>query len=379
MNISTLASGLGAVLTAVALTTSTALAQTNPPATPASGAAEAATAPKAKAKPLFADEIIAKGKGFEIKRSQLDDAVIGIKANLAAQNRQLSPEESATVERQVLDRLIQVQLLLQKATDADRAKAKEVAQKRIGDARQRATSEEAFKRQLKAAGLDENTLTSRLVEEATAEQVLLRELKVSVPDDQVRKFYDENPARFEQPEVVRAAHVLIATKDLASGTELTDDQKKEKLKKAEDVLKKAKDGEDFAKLAKEYSDDPGSKDKGGEYTFPRGQMVPPFEAAAFSLKTNEVSGIVTTSFGYHIIKLYEKVPAKKVDYDKVSSDLKQYLSNQEIQKLLPDYSKKVRLEAKVEILDKSLVMPEPTEAPAGEAPKAVVPASKTEK
>jgi parvulin-like peptidyl-prolyl isomerase len=372
MKIHTLASGLGAVLAAVVLTAATAATaadQANPPAKPTLGAAESAPAPKAKATPVFPDEAVAKGKGFEIKRSQLEDAVIGIKANLAAQNRQLTPEESATVERQVLDRLIQVQLLLQKATDADRDKAKETAEKRIGDARQRATSEDAFKRQLKAAGLDENTLKSRLIEEATAEQVLLRELKVSVPDDQVRKYYDENPTRFEQPEVVRAAHVLIATKDLASGTELTEDQKKAKLKTAEEVLKKAKDGADFGKLAKEYSDDPGSKDKGGEYTFPRGQMVPPFEAAAFSLKTNEISGIVTTSFGYHIIKVYEKTPAKKVDFDKVAPDLKQFLSNQEIQKLLPDYSKKLRTEAKVEILDKDLVLPEPTEAPAGETPK----------
>jgi parvulin-like peptidyl-prolyl isomerase len=366
MKIHTLASGLGAVLAAVALAVSPALAQPDPAAKPATGAAESTPATKAKPNPLFPDEAVAKGKGFEIKRSQLDDAVIGIKANLAAQNRQLTPEEAATVERQVLDRLIQVQLLLQKATDADRTKAKEVADKRIADARQRATSEDAFKRQLKAAGLDESTLRSRLVEEATAEQVLLRELKVSIPDDQVRKFYDENPAKFEQPEVVRAAHVLIATKDLTSGTELTEDQKKAKLKTAEEVLKKAKDGADFGKLAKEYSDDPGSKDKGGEYTFPRGQMVPPFEAAAFSLKTNEISGIVTTSFGYHIIKVYEKVPAKKVDYDKVAPDLKQFLSNQEIQKLLPDYSKKLRAEAKVEILDKELVLPEP---PAGETPK----------
>ena len=82
----------------------------------------------------------------------------------------------------------------------------------------------------------------------------------------------------------------------------------------EGLLKRARAGEDFAKLAKEYSEDPGSKDKGGEYKFPRGQMVPEFEAAAFSLGTNQVSDIVTTRFGYHIIKLSEKIPARKVEY-----------------------------------------------------------------
>jgi parvulin-like peptidyl-prolyl isomerase len=358
MNTYQIASVMGALLLAGA---QTAPAQTTTPA----AAATAAPAAKAKAKPdsLFPDEVVAKAKGFEIRRSDLDDAVLSIKRSLAAQNRTLTAEESAMAERQVLDRLIQVQLLLQKATDADRAQAKELSDKRVADAKTRASSEEAFKRQLMVSGLDEAKLRAKLIEEATAEQVLVRELKVVIADDQVRKYYDDNPSRFEQPELVRAAHVLIATKDIQSNTELSEDQKKEKLKVAEDVLKKAKAGGDFAKLAKDYSDDPGSKDKGGEYTFPRGQMVPAFESAAFALKTNEVSAIVTTPFGYHIIKSYEKIPAKKVAFDTVSTDLKQYLSVQEIQKLLPDYSKKVRAEAKVEILDDNLKLVEQPDLP----------------
>src|SRR5207245_5522008 len=133
-------------------------------------------------------------------------------------------------------------------------------------------------------------------------------------------FYDENPAKFEQPEMVRASHILLNTKDTAAGTELTPEQKAAKRKQMEAILKRARDGEDFAKLANEYSEDPGSKDKGGEYTFPRGKMVPEFEAAAFSLQTNQVSDIVTTPFGYHIIKLSEKIPPHKVELAKVQDD-----------------------------------------------------------
>src|SRR4029077_13997828 len=127
-----------------------------------------------------------------------------------------------------------------------------------------------------------------------------------------KKFYDENPAKFEQPETVRASHILLSTKDSSTNTELTDDKKAAKKKQAEDLVKRARAGEDFAKLAKEFSDDPGSKDKGGEYTFPRGQMVPEFEAAAFAMKTNQISDVVTTQFGYHIIKLIDKTPAHKI-------------------------------------------------------------------
>jgi parvulin-like peptidyl-prolyl isomerase len=185
---------------------------------------------------------------------------------------------------------------------------------------------------------------------------LERELKVSVSDDEVKKFYDENPSRFEQAEQVRASHVLIGTRDQATGGDLTDDEKKAKRKLADDIRKRAAAGEDFAKLAKEFSDDPGSKDNGGEYTFGRGKMVPEFEAAAFSLNTNQVSDVVTTQFGYHIIKLSEKIPAKMISLTEVADDLKEGLKSQELQKQLreTDLLEKLQQDASVEILDEKL-------------------------
>jgi parvulin-like peptidyl-prolyl isomerase len=185
---------------------------------------------------------------------------------------------------------------------------------------------------------------------------LERELKVSVSDDEVKKFYDENPSRFEQAEQVRASHVLIGTRDQATGGDLTDDEKKAKRKLADDIRKRAAAGEDFAKLAKEFSDDPGSKDNGGEYTFGRGKMVPEFEAAAFSLNTNQVSDVVTTQFGYHIIKLSEKIPAKMISLTEVADDLKEGLKSQELQKQLreTDLLEKLQQDANVEILDEKL-------------------------
>src|SRR5207248_9897523 len=119
-------------------------------------------------------------------------------------------------------------------------------------------------------------------------------------------------------------------------------QKTAKHKQLEGILKRAREGEDFAKLAKEYSEDVVSKEKGGEYTFPRGQMVPEFEAAAFSLNTNQISDIVTTQFGYHIIKLSEKIPAKKMEFAKVAPDIKEGLKQQAMQKLIPDYMDKLK-------------------------------------
>jgi peptidyl-prolyl cis-trans isomerase C len=203
---------------------------------------------------------------------------------------------------------------------------------------------------------------------------LERELKVNITDADAKKFYDENPSKFEQPEQVRASHVLISTRDMETGTEFTEEQKKAKRKVADDVRKRAVGGEDFAKLAKEFSEDPGSKENGGEYTFGRGKMVAEFEAAAFSLNTNQVSDVVTTQFGYHIIKLSEKMPAKMTSLAEVSDDLKEALKSQELQKQLreTDFMEKLMKEAGVEILDEKMkkldeLMPKPDKAAKSEA------------
>ena len=308
---------------------------------------------------LLGDPVVAKGKGVEVKRSQLDAALIGVKAGLNARGQTVTPDQQVMLERQVLNDIIGLQILLAKATDADKAKGKELFQKGLARLKtdSKLTDEEFDKKlstQLRIQGITRAEWDKQRTDQATAGAVLERELKVNVTDEEVKKFYEENPARFEQPEMVRASHILIGTKDQTTGTELSDEQKKAKRKLAEDVRKRAVAGEDFAKLAKEYSDDPGSKDNGGEYTFPRGQMVPEFEAAAFSLGTNQISDIVTTQFGYHIIKLSEKIPAKKVELAKVQDDLKEGLKSQELQKQLPDYLEKAQKEAGIQILDERL-------------------------
>jgi peptidyl-prolyl cis-trans isomerase C len=347
-------------------------------------AAPSTNAPAAKPadKPIdLFDSVIAKGKGLEVKRSQLDDAMVNVRVSAAAHGRNLTPDESATIERQVLQRLIQVQLLVARATDADKASGQQAATLRFDALRTNSTSPEAFTRQLKAMGTTAEELRRKMVQESTAEAVLERDLSISVKDDAVKKFYDDNPSKFEQPEMVRASHILLKTRD-DSGAELSDDKKAEKHKLAEELLKRARAGEDFAKLAEQYSEDPGSKDRGGEYTFPRGQMVPEFEAAAFSLKTNEVSDIVTTQFGYHIIKLLEKIPAHKIEFAKVENNIKEYLKQQQIkdrQAEVQSYLEKLQKDADVAILDEHLKPQEPPlgTLPAGHPP--VPPASKPEK
>jgi len=323
------------------------------------GAAETNTRPADKIKELFGDAVIAKGKGWELKRSDLDSALISVKAMAAGRGQTIPPERMNTFERQVLDDLIALQLFLGKATEEDRAKGKEqftkAFQKFKDDAKLTdAEFEEKLGPQLSVQGLTREQWEKKRVDQGTVGLVLEREMKISISDADIKKFYDENPAKFEEPEMVRASHILLSTRDQATGVEEASDKKAAKRKLAEDLLKRARAGEDFAKLATQYSEDYGSTNKGGEYKFPRGQMVPEFESAAFSLGTNQISEIVTTQFGYHIIKLSEKFPARKVELAKVTEELKEGLKQQEIQKQMPDFIAKLRKEANVEILDEKL-------------------------
>jgi len=313
------------------------------------------SSPDATMASLFGDPVIARGSGVQIKRSELDEVVLGIKSAAAAHGETISPEQMTGIQAQMLNRLIQIQLLLQKATDADKAEGKKKADAQLSALLERAGSQEAFDRQLKAVGMTPDELRAKVTQEATATAALTRELGVTVTDAEAKQFYSDHPSDFEQPETAHVRHILLLTMDPATRAPLPADQIQAKRKQIDDLLKRVRAGEDFATLAKQYSEDPGSKDNGGELpAFGKGEMVPEFEAAAFSMKTNTVSDVVTTAYGYHIIKLLDKTPAKKVDYTTVADKIKDFLSQQKTQKLAPDYLANLKKTAGVEILDSDL-------------------------
>jgi peptidyl-prolyl cis-trans isomerase C len=323
---------------------------------------------------LFGDTVIAKGKGLEVKRADLDTTVVQMKAQYAA-NQMPAP---ADAESQALKKLVIDQLILSKATEADRTAAKADYQEWVGKVKKanNLTNDEDFDKAVSRTLFGGETLADwkkQRVDMMTEPVVLKRELKVNITDDDIKKFYDDpaNIADFEQPESVRASHILLMTTDPKTNEPLSDDKKAAKRKLMEDILKQAKGGADFGELAKKYSEDPGSKDKGGEYTFPRGRMVKEFEDTAFSLKPGEISDIITTQFGYHIIKLSEKIPAKKVDLSEVKDGIKEHLQQQQFQKLAPEFVAKLVKDADIQIMDEKLKNTDFSI----EAPKAPVPAA----
>lgn len=169
-------------------------------------------------------------------------------------------------------------------------------------------------------------------ETARVEYLVLRAqdlaAQVSVPPEQVRAFYDSNTKRWGEAERRRASHILITS---GPGGSAPDKEQARKL--AESVLAKVRAGGDFAALAKQYSKDPGSAQKGGDLgLFGRGMMVKPFEDAAFSLKAGETSGLVESDFGFHIIRVTGVEPSRTKPFEEVRAQIESELAEQAAQK-----------------------------------------------
>ena len=345
-------------IAALTFGTFSALAAANPNSINAAPVvADTNATPSATMTSLFGDPVIAKGKGFEIKQSELDEVVLGIKSAAAAHNETIPAEQLTAIEAQMLNRLIQIQILLQNSTDADKADGKSKADLQISNLLAHAGSQETFDRQLKAVGMTPTELRSKITQEATATATLTRVLGISVTDAEAKQYYADHPADFEQPETVHIRHILILTMDPMTHAPLSADQMQAKRKQIDDILKRAKAGEDFATLATQYSEDTSSKDKGGELPeLPRdAQGIPPeLLAAAFSLNTNQISDVVTMDLGYDIVKLLGKTPAQKVDYAKIANRIKDYLVQQKTQKLAPAYLNDLKKNSGSEILDPDL-------------------------
>jgi peptidyl-prolyl cis-trans isomerase C len=313
--------------------------------------------------PLFPDRVIARGEGFTVQKSDLDDAFITLKANLAARGQSIPSSQRKETEARLLDRLIVTEILTQKSTVEEQTRAREMADSYFAAAGERAGSPGELSQQLSSLGMSPDKLRSRIYEQALSELVIDRELKahVNVTDDEIRRFYEQNPAQFERPPRVRASHILLSTKvaddphpNPGQRKNLPQSQLRARERLMEEILQRARDGEDFAELAREYSEDPGSKDTGGEYTFAKGDMVAEFEAAAFSLKPGQVSDIVTTMFGFHIIKLHEKMPAETIPLESATDDIREFLARRKVEQQLPGYFDRLKTESNTEILDDEL-------------------------
>jgi parvulin-like peptidyl-prolyl isomerase len=307
-----------------------------------------------RAAELFKDQVVARGNGLTIKESDLDEAFVDHKAAAAALGQRVPGVLDDSLKARILEKMIATRLMLARATPADREEGKKTADRMIAESRQKAGTDASYRRRLLAVGSSPEKYEAEILEQATVQAVIERELgkKQIIADGEVRKYYEEHADAYKEPEKARVQHILFATRKIPSGEPLPLEQRLAKKAASEKTVTRARAGEDFSKLVQELSEDPESKPRNGELTFVRGRgIVPPqFESAAFSLEPAKISDPVLTVFGYHVIKLLEKTPTGMIPIEKVADTIRLGLQRDAIQKRLPEYVEGLKKNAAVEVL-----------------------------
>jgi peptidyl-prolyl cis-trans isomerase C len=258
-----------------------------------------------------------------------------------------SVEQQKEIDKQALQQLISAELLYQAGQKLEIKDIDKQINDKFAQGKARFPKEEDFTKAMKELDMNEKDLrdyTRRdLVISNFVEKTIIPTVKVSEED--ARKFYEQNPDKFTRPESVKASHILIGVDAKASAEE-----KKAAREKAEKLRKELAGGADFAVLAKGNSTCPSAQQGGDLGSFGKGQMVPAFEQAAFALKPGEISDVVETQFGYHIIKLTEKKAAEKVDFKEARPRIEEFLKNQKIGAAVNEYIETARKTAKIDVL-----------------------------
>lgn len=289
------------------------------------------------------NEVVAEGAGVKITRVDLDGAVKFSLMNSAAEDIPVIADQK-TLEEELLHELVFSRLMAARATRSDRSLAYTRAKGTYNDQLASYTSAKTFDLRVAAMGISTNSYRKRLYDEALTKAVMERELtsKIRITDGQCRKFYEDNKANWTQPEQVRVQHVLLGTMNPATGLELSEADKARKRQLAEQVRNLALQRKKFTDLVLTYSEDPGTRRTGGEYTFDRGVMAPEFERVSFAMQANQISRVVETQFGYHVIRMVQRIPKKVKPYSELQKDIQKYLAEQEGSARLPAYYKKLR-------------------------------------
>ncbi|MDI6689813.1 MAG: peptidylprolyl isomerase [Actinomycetota bacterium] len=243
-------------------------------------------------------------------------------------------EYEKTFKKNILDSMIEKELGIQEAKKQGIRVSEKEVESRYNQMKKMFPSTKSFEEALKKAGLTPSKFKVRLREQLLMDKIWTKVTKgIEVSEEEMAEYYEKNKNRFKEPEKVKTRHILLGSE-----------------KEAKDILKKLKDGEDFGELAKKYSMDKATKDQGGSLDWmAREQLAPEFADAAFRLNPGEISDVVKTQYGFHIIKLEEKKTEHQKSFEEVKDQAKQELLRERQTKKYQAWVKKLRKKAKIKI------------------------------
>jgi len=301
--------------------------------------------------------------GINILESDIDKLVKPQLDMIAKQSAQLPPtfaeQYAKQLREQFLEQMIRRHLLDQKVKEANIVITDEEVVstiEEIATSQKEPLSLEEFKKKMAEYGQSFDEVKEEVREGLARNKFMQAHWagKIDVTEEDARKYYDENSKQFETPEQVRASHILIkpllSDPNIDPNVDPNEDEARARAKakeNAEDLLKQIKDGADFVELAKTHSTCP-SAPKGGDLGFfPRGQTTPAFEDVAFELEIGQISEIVETEYGYHIIKVTDHKEASTTTFDQAKDDIIRQLTQKKQSELAEEYIESLKAKANI--------------------------------
>lgn len=343
--------------TATAAAAQSATAQPAPAAAPAGSVGTAAPAPaqapagaqtpEPQLMPEQIPQVVARIGQIDVTRDDLLARAAEARGALAERGVR-QPPPTRSFYRSVLDDIIGNRLLYRDLVARGLGAPKDEVERRMQEIRGRYPSQEEFERTLAARGFDLERLRNELAEGITVQRWVQETVipSIAVTDEMVKQFYDDNAEQMVAPESVRVSHLLVGVpRDADAAT------KEASRQKAEALRARIAGGEELAAVAREASDDRGSAERGGDLGWvQRGQTVAPFEQAAFSLVPGTLSQLVETPFGFHILKVAEKRPEKKLTIDEARGEIEMLLKQRMLEIKVRDTIQELAKKEKIEVL-----------------------------
>jgi len=281
---------------------------------------------------LGCSKTVATVNNIKIKQSEVDAYINFLKKQnpdiLLPENK----EDLKALEATIIDSLIVTRLLEKYADENNITISKEEVEERFNQIVETYPSIDDFENELEQKGITRELLKKELRDQILREKIFIEVTKdVSVSSEEIRKYYDENrETLFKVPEKIRVSHILVKFSDESDKEEDTSDKvsREDALNKIKYIQEQLNNGEEFENLAEKYSDDKLSSENGGDIGYvSKGQLIEELEEVAFSLKVGEVSDIVETPYGFHILKVTDSQQEYIKDFEEVKDSVESYLEN----------------------------------------------------
>jgi parvulin-like peptidyl-prolyl isomerase len=319
---------------------------------PVTGKASAQSSPQT----LKIPEIVAKVNGVEIQSKYIEFRLNQILNNV---KRSLTMREKTSVVKDLIEKEVVRELVHQQGQKKNLQIDSDLIDKEIKALREPYTSDEEFEKALGERNITLDDLKKSMTVDINARQLLNEQIKgkITIADEDVKKYYDDNKEKFHRPESYRTRHILAAIfpPDMLRSTPVAELQsrREELTKKAEErideILKELKAGANFEELAKKKSDDEASRENGGDLDIIyKGVFDPTFDEAVAKLNPGEITGKVETRYGFHVIKLIEKHPAEQAPFDELEQAIQKQLFMEEAKKLVEVYIEDLKKQAEIE-------------------------------